>query len=130
MDSFGLSQTYVNNKLIHDLKWDANYNGKTLDVGVSQNHKGESDNYFIQLTNNDIINLLSIPANKQSLDSRLNKELKMLLPKPSNKSRKHRASKSKSRRHRHRHRRSKHKKKHHSHTRKRKSILDIDKVIY
>lgn len=129
IDSYGLSQTFINDDLVHGLKWDANYDGKKLNVGVAENTQGEKDAYFIQLDNQDIMELLSIPASTKSLDKRLS----ALAGKTHKKSRRHRKSSKHKKTHHHKrkhHRKSNrhHKKRHHS--RKRKHKAPIDRVIY
>ena len=54
IDSYGLSKTYMNDQLIQGLQYDATYNGENLDLAIG-NHDG--DHVFIQLDNDDIINL-------------------------------------------------------------------------
>lgn len=134
IDSYGLSQTFINDDLVHGLKWDANYDGKKLNVGVAENTQGEKDAYFIELDNEDIMQLLSIPASGRSLDQRLGALAGHTHHK---KSRKHRkSSKHKKTHHKRKHHKRKHHKKsrkHHKkrhHSRKRKHKAPIDRVIY
>ena len=140
IDSYGLSQTFLNNDLVHGLKWDANYDGKKLNVGVAENTKGENDAYFIELDNDDIMDILSVPASGKPLDQRIS----ALAGHTHKKSRKHKKSskhkkthhkrkhhKSHRKHHKKRHHKSHrkhHKKRHHSHKRKHKA--PIDRVIY
>ena len=135
IDSYGLSQTFLNNDLVHGLKWDANYDGKKLNVGVAENTKGENDAYFIELDNDDIMDILSVPASGKPLDQRIS----ALAGHTHKKSRKHKkSSKHKKTHHKRKHHKSHHKhhkshrkhhkKRHHSHKRKHKA--PIDRVIY
>ena len=132
IDSYGLSQTFINDDLVHGLKWDANYDGKKLNLGIAENTHGEKDAYFIELDNQDIMNLLSIPSSNRSLDQRLS-----ALAGHSHhhkKSRKHRrSSKHKKTHHKRKHHRKSYRHKHHKkrhHSRKRKHKAPIDRVIY
>ena len=129
IDSYGLSQTYINDDLVHGLKWDANYDGNNLNVGVSENTQGNKDTYFIQLDNQDIMDLLSIPASDKSLDQRLSSLAKKTRKKNrrDRKSSKHKKTHHHKRKH-HRKSHKHHKKRHHS--RKRKHKAPIDRVIY
>ena len=128
IDSYGLSQTFINNDLVHGLKWDANYDGKKLNVGVAENIQGKKDAYFIDLDNQDIMSILSLPASGKSLDQRLS----ALAGRTHKKSRKHKkSSKHKKTHHKRKHHKSNkkhHKKRHHS--RKRKHVAQMDSVIY
>lgn len=134
IDSYGLSQTFINDDLVHGLKWDANYDGNKLNVGVAENTQGEKDAYFIELDNEDILELLSIPASNRSLDQRLNSLAGDSLHRK--KSRKHRhkkSSKHKRTQHKRKHHRKSHRHRHHKkrhHSRKRKHKAPIDRVIY
>ena len=147
IDSYGLSQTFLNNDLVHGLKWDANYDGKKLNVGVAENTKGENDAYFIELDNDDIMDILSVPASGKPLDQRISalaghthkksrKHKKSSKHKKTHHKRKHHKShhkhhKSHRKHHKKRHHKSHrkhHKKRHHSHKRKHKA--PIDRVIY
>jgi len=136
IDSYGLSQTFINDDLVHGLKWDANYDGKKLNVGVAENTKGDDDAYFIQLDNQDIMDILSIPASGKSLDQRLSTLAGTTHHKKSRKHRKsskhkkthHKRKHHKSHRKHHKSHRKHHKKRHHS--RKRKHKAPIDRVIY
>lgn len=72
IDGYGLSQIYVNNKLAHNMNWETNYDGDNLNVALStQDNNNNKNNYFIELSNQDIFDLLNKPASNKSLESRL-----------------------------------------------------------
>ena len=76
--SYGLSQTFVGDTY-HDFKWDADYSGKNLNIALSEKINGEGGSYFIQLTPDDLSNLLAKPASNQGLEERLNDSLAGLI---------------------------------------------------
>ena len=59
--SFGLSQTFFGDNH-HDFKWDADYSGRNLNIAFSEKINGEGGSYFIELTPDDLSELLSKPA--------------------------------------------------------------------
>jgi hypothetical protein len=72
--TIGATQTYIsnnNNKRFNEVKWDADYDGNIANVYVKTNDDGHRQNYNIQLTNDDLENLLNVSPVNQPLERRL-----------------------------------------------------------
>lgn len=73
LNSYGMSQTYVNGDKISDISYDATYNGKHMDIAAS-NGKVKT---FMRLSNNDIENLLNnTNSSQESLHDKISKHSK------------------------------------------------------
>jgi hypothetical protein len=79
-----MSETYIKNRgvtetIIHDnhrdrvsqIKWEANYNGDSANIHLVANDGGPTEHYSVQLTNEDLANMLNIPSDKASLEDQL-----------------------------------------------------------
>ena len=72
VEGYGLSQIYLNNELAHNMNWETSYDGENLNLAVSTKDNNNNNNtYFIELSNDDILNLLNYPVSKKTLDNRL-----------------------------------------------------------
>ena len=70
IQGYGLSQIFVNNDLTHNMNWETSYDGKNLNLAVLTNDdKKNKNSYFIELSNNDIVNLLNMPVSKKTLEN-------------------------------------------------------------
>jgi len=69
MQSFN-SELNINNENVNSEGLLINYDGENMDISGYQNN----DNFYAQLSNKDIMNLLAITANPMSLDKRLKKD--------------------------------------------------------
>ena len=71
----GIAQTYFqeghHRKKANEIKWNAKYDGDFANIKVDINNNGKKNKYRMQLNNEDLANILSIPAVNQSLDQRL-----------------------------------------------------------
>jgi hypothetical protein len=71
----GISQTVFqdnqHNQLKNEIKWNAKYDGKRANITLDMNDNGKKNKYRVQLNNEDLANLLSIPAVNKPLDTRL-----------------------------------------------------------
>lgn len=67
MSSSGNSEIYMNGNLVQDIDYNAEYDGDRANLYLKHN----DDEYYTQLNNNDIMNLLSMPSSNQSLIARL-----------------------------------------------------------
>ena len=70
----GMAQTVVidnNKKNINSTKWNAKYDGETANILVNTNTNGHKSKYLIELDNNDIADLFSVPSVNEPLDIRL-----------------------------------------------------------
>ena len=66
IQSTGKTQVYNDGDLVSS-GWNMTYDGDNLDIGTYSN----GDETYVQLDNNEIMQLLSQPASKQSLEHRL-----------------------------------------------------------
>lgn len=71
----GITQTYFQDshhrKKANEIKWNAKYDGNLANIKVDVNTNGKKDKYRVQLNNEDLANILSIPAVNQPLEQRL-----------------------------------------------------------
>mgnify|MGYP001182478278 FL=1 len=63
----GMYTTSVNGKVLNKGKWNMNYDGETLDLKAKHN----DDALFIELNNEEIAQLLQIPASDDLIHDRL-----------------------------------------------------------
>lgn len=79
-----MSETYIKNRgvtetIIHDnhrdrvsqIKWEAEYDGDSANIRLDLNDGGPTEHYNVQLTNEDLANMLNIPSDKASLEDQL-----------------------------------------------------------
>jgi hypothetical protein len=71
----GIAQTFFqdnhHNKSKNEIKWNADYDGNNANIKVDLNDNGKKNKYRMQLNNQDLANLLSIPMVNKPLESRL-----------------------------------------------------------
>jgi hypothetical protein len=70
----GTNKTIIHNSRIKDIKesdWDINYDGNKARMDMKINDNGFIQNYQLELDNNDLEDLLSIPSEPLSIDKRL-----------------------------------------------------------
>lgn len=70
----GLLKTItLNNSVKHEnnLEWNSDYNGEKAKVNVFMNQNGKKEKYHIEMNNQEIEKLLSMPSVNTSLDKRL-----------------------------------------------------------
>lgn len=67
ISSSGDFKQYRNDDLLQDVDYTAEYNGDSANFYIKHN----DDEYYTQLDNNDILDLLSMPISKQSLIEQL-----------------------------------------------------------
>lgn len=70
----GAMQTIINNNNqneVHQMNWDANYNGKLANISLNLLNNNKLRHYHATLNNNDLEELLNIPSVKLPLDKRL-----------------------------------------------------------
>lgn len=73
----GVTQTVFSNnnhKTRNEIKWKASYDGDHANIKVDLNDNGKKNKYRMQLNNQDLANLLSIPAVNKPLESRLQRD--------------------------------------------------------
>jgi hypothetical protein len=73
----GVTQTVFSNnnhKTKNEIKWNAAYDGDYANIKVDLNDNGKKNKYRMQLNNQDLANLLSIPAVNKPLESRLHQD--------------------------------------------------------
>jgi hypothetical protein len=73
----GVTQTVFSNnnhKTRNEIKWNAAYDGDQANIKVELNDNGKKNRYRMQLNNQDLANLLSIPAVNRPLESRLQQD--------------------------------------------------------
>lgn len=73
----GVTQTVFSNnnhKTRNEIKWNAAYDGEQANIKVELNDNGKKNRYRMQLNNQDLANLLSIPAVNKPLESRLQRD--------------------------------------------------------
>lgn len=73
----GVTQTVFSNnnhKTRNEIKWNAAYDGDHANIKVDLNDNGKKNKYHMQLNNQDLANLLSIPAVNKPLESRLHQD--------------------------------------------------------
>lgn len=72
--NYGIIETQIlngNKKLNNKIKWDADYNGKIVDLNISVNDNGNKQNLHTQLDNDDILDLLGEPSVNIPIEDRL-----------------------------------------------------------
>ena len=70
----GITQTLVNNnnqKQFNQINWDADYDGQTANISVTSDTDGSKNHFDIKLDNEDLANMLNIPAISTPIDKRL-----------------------------------------------------------
>lgn len=71
----GIAQTYFQDshhkKKANEIKWNAKYDGSLANIKVDVNNDGKRNKYRVQLNNEDLADILSIPTVNQSLEQRL-----------------------------------------------------------
>lgn len=73
----GTTQTVFSNnnhKTKNEIKWNASYDGNRANIKVNLNENGEKNKYRLQLNNQDLANLLSIPSVNKPLHARLQED--------------------------------------------------------
>jgi hypothetical protein len=73
----GVTQTVFSNnnhKTRNEIKWNAAYDGDHANIKVNLNDNGIKNKYRMQLNNQDLANLLSIPSVNKPLESRLHQD--------------------------------------------------------
>lgn len=123
LTSTGKTQFYDDGDLIQNMGWDMTYDGNNLDIGTFKN----GDEVYMQLNNQEIMDLLNRPTSRKTLEQRLLHDFPSKKhSKKRKQTKKHKKSKSPKRR------------SHKKHTRKRspkskqniQPTLDIEKTIY
>jgi hypothetical protein len=74
IDSYGMSRTYNNGRLIQGIDYDANYNGDELNLAI-QNHDGKL--IYMKMNNDEIMELFNQPSHNKSLHDRINNDLQL-----------------------------------------------------
>ena len=128
IDSYGMSRTYNNGRLIQGLDYDANYDGDELNLAM-QNHDGRL--VYMKMNNDEIMDLFNQPSHNKSLHDRIDNDFKSSRS-SSNRFSKSLHSKTKSKKGKKSQRKTKSKSKSKSKTKsKAKSYTkSIDKTIY
>jgi len=71
----GIAQIYFQDshhkKKANEIKWNAKYDGSLANIKVDVNNDGKRNKYRVQLNNEDLADILSIPTVNQSLEQRL-----------------------------------------------------------
>lgn len=65
-----------NHNAISQINWDADYDGDIANVSLDFNTNGETGHYDIQLDNEDLAEILSIPTVNSPIDKRLTNDFK------------------------------------------------------
>jgi hypothetical protein len=76
----GTTQMLVrnNNKnKFNEINWDADYDGEIANISLDTTSNGMNKHYNIQLDNEDLANLLSVPSVNMPIDKRLKIDLEM-----------------------------------------------------
>ena len=76
----GTTQMLVRNNnrnKFNEINWDADYDGETANISLDTTSNGLSKHYNIQLDNEDLANLLSVPSVNMPIDKRLKMDLEM-----------------------------------------------------
>jgi hypothetical protein len=64
-----------NKNKFNEINWDADYDGETAHISLETNSNGLSKLYNIELDNEDLANLLSVPSVNIPIDKRLKMDL-------------------------------------------------------
>jgi hypothetical protein len=70
----GITQTLINNnnqKQFNQINWDADYDGQKANISFTSDTDGNKKHFDIQLDNEDLANILSIPSETIPIDKRL-----------------------------------------------------------
>lgn len=71
------TKIYNNNEYkTNDLKWDAKYDGKVADINLDINNNGKKKHLHMNLTNDELAQLLNIPSVGEDLQKRLKSDFK------------------------------------------------------
>jgi hypothetical protein len=73
----GITQTIIHNKthpVVNELKWNANYDGDTANISLYSNTNGKKQHYEIELDDQDLEAMLSIPSVDMPIDKRLQQD--------------------------------------------------------
>lgn len=73
----GITQTIIHNKMhpvVNELKWNANYDGDTANISVYSDTNGKKQHYEIELDDQDLEAMLSIPSVDMPIDKRLQED--------------------------------------------------------
>lgn len=61
-----------NNEIMkNEISWDADYDGKLANISVNIDDNGNKKHIDLELTNDDLLKILSIPSENKPLDKRL-----------------------------------------------------------
>ena len=79
-----MSDTYIKNKgvtetiirtnnrdRVSQIQWEADYDGESANIRLDLNDGGQNEHYNVQLTNEDLANMLNIQSDDQSLEDQL-----------------------------------------------------------
>jgi hypothetical protein len=72
--NYGITKNVIqrNNQISrHEMEWIGDYDGKNANVHLHVNDNGDMKEIQMKLDNNDLMDLLTIPANKSPLEKRL-----------------------------------------------------------
>jgi hypothetical protein len=71
------TKIYNNNEYkTNDIKWDAKYDGKVADINLDVNNNGKKKHLHMNLTNDELAQLLNIPSVGLDLQKRLKSDFK------------------------------------------------------
>lgn len=71
------TKIYNNNEYkTNDLKWDAKYDGQVADINLDINNNGKKKHLHMNLTNDELSQLLNIPSVGEDLQKRLKSDFK------------------------------------------------------
>jgi hypothetical protein len=74
IENYGFTKTSImnnNKKIDNEVKWEGNYDGKLANINIDINDNGKKEFVSMQLTNNDLLDLLSLPQVEVPLEKRL-----------------------------------------------------------
>ena len=126
IDSYGMSRTYNNGRLIQGLDYDANYDGDELNLAM-KNHDGKL--IYMKMNNDEIMDLFNQPSHNKSLHDRIDNDFKSSRT-SSNRFSKSLHSKTKSNKGKKSQRKTKSKSKSKTKSKAKSYTKSIDKTIY
>ena len=71
IQNYGQYNTVVDGNIIDEAKWNMVYDGDVLDLEAKRNNEA----LYMNLTNDDILKLLEVPANNKTITERLENDL-------------------------------------------------------
>jgi hypothetical protein len=77
IQQYGFTKSYINNNsniTQNELNWSSDYDGNIANIHVNIDDNGEKKQMYMQLDNNDLLDILKIQSDQIPLDRRLSRD--------------------------------------------------------